>query len=151
MNGKLYHSQTFLYANIFHYKNKNRFDIIHVHIFNNIKYTHIYIYLINRIKQCIKYDTKISREINGWIAIHAANAWRGNTTCYLAIRGMYTSCITVCVRPYTVRLFCFNRSKFAHSMTHPLTQAFQLTQPLTSIYPGTHSHYHPLTHLHIQF
>ena len=95
------------------------------------------------------YSLKISHEINGWISIHAADAWRGNTTGYLAIRGMYTSFVTVCSAVYS-KTVCLNNSKFAHIMTHPLLKTFQLTQLFTLIQSGTVSHYHSLAHLHIQ-
>ena len=54
--------------------------------------------------------------------------WCGDTTGYLVVKGMFTSFVIVCVRKYTIRPFCFYRSNFAHYMTYPLAQIFQLTQ-----------------------
>ena len=59
---------------------------------------------------------------------------------YLVVRCMCTSLVSVCIRQYGVRPYCFNHSKFANYITHPLIQTFQLPQP-----PSTsHSHSHPL-------
>ena len=98
----------------------------------------------------MKYNLNISHEINGWISVHAVEACRGTTTGYLVVKGMYTSFVTVCVRHYTPRLFCFNRSKFANFITYPLTQTLSLTQPLIITNSWMHSHHHSLTHLHIK-
>ena len=111
----------------------------------------------------MKCDLKIIYEINVWISIHAVDVWRGNTTGCLVVRGMSTSLVTVCIRRYKSRPFCYNGSKLSYFMTHPRTQTFHLSQPLTlghvemdshhpSSYSVSHtcslSHSHPLMLIH---
>ena len=38
----------------------------------------------------MKYNIKISHEINGWISQHAVDALHGYTIGYLVVRSMYT-------------------------------------------------------------
>ena len=89
------------------------------------------IYKQNRVTNEIKF--KISQTIKGWITRHVSGAWRGNTIGYLVVEGMYIF-VTLRVRQYTVKQFCFNCNKFTHFMIRPPAQTFPISPSNSHIF-----------------